>query len=246
MQAGAKRPRRQCNAPAETPDEVSAAPAKQSCHGVCVNTSQRNGANHTELRPKGIELMLQNLMQRATADGTKRKTIFKSMADDLQLACPNHVVRQATHFFQNMFQRVVTTGDWVDRPRVGRAPKVSTKQALCCNTYFMKGIHSKGRDWIGYTSIEHAAMACPQIKEVLEQTGASTKALWRAMIAAHPNHKFNQITITIKPALKKDVKEERLMKATQWSTWPEDKFKRCLHRREDQVRQPPQRAQVLR
>jgi hypothetical protein len=178
-----------------------------------------------------MQIMLQHLMSHATNAGTAPKQHFKAMADLFNEAEPGHDCKHPALLFQNLYKRVVDTGDWVDRPRTGAPPKLSDEQALKCCVYFKKGrdgvSFNRKKKWRGYRSIEQAARLCPVIIDTLKQTGVCVATLWKRMKEVQLREFgccFKKIHIRVKPALKKDVKRERLSKAKIWQTWDMGKF----------------------
>ena len=132
----------------------------------------------------------------------------------------DHDIRQPTSAFKRLVKKLLQGGSYEDCPRTGRPPNITEDQVRHCVSSFKKGVNTGRKDWYGFTGIEHAAVECPEIKAVLDETKVTVDTLWGRMkdlqLKEH-GHGFRKITIRVKPKLSAEVKEERQKKAEEWS-----------------------------
>lgn len=184
----------------------------------------RGGGNHSCQRPQAVKVMLGVLMGYAPSPAAA----FKRMAEEFNASCEGHGVKRLRRMLENLYERVMETGSWVDRPRTGRPQKLNKDQVLLCIAVFKRGVgNRRHQDWYGYTSIEHAALVCVTIQRVLDDSGVTVDTLWTRMTAAQKREigkPFRKINIKVRPALRDDVKLERLEIARIWSKWALEDF----------------------
>lgn len=183
------------------------------------------GGNHSHLRPQAMKIMLEQLMTYAPSPSVA----FKQMAAEFERVCEGHDVKRPRRMLENLYARVKETGTWADRPRSGRPQQLTEDQVSLCIVVFKRGVgNRRDQNWYGYTSIEHAALLSPLIQRVLDASGVSVDTLWTRMCAAQMREHgkpFRKINIKVRPALRDDVKAERLEIARLWCRWELDDFK---------------------
>lgn len=182
------------------------------------------GGNHSHVRSSAMVIMLTSLMAYAPSP----LTAFKRMEKDFEHEAEVHGIKRPRRMLQNLYKRVVETGNWVDRPRSGRPEKLTEDQVRLCVIAFKQGVGNKRHeDWCGYTSIEHAAAVCTIIQRVLRDSRVTVDTMWERMCVTQLRDygkKFTKINIIVKPALRDEIKKERLSVAREWCAWSADDF----------------------
>jgi transposase len=144
----------------------------------------------------------------------------KAMVKHFHNAYKGHGIKELPDAFKRLIEKLQEDGTTEDRARSGRPPRITEEQVRHCLTYFKKGVGTGRKQWYGFTSIEHAAVECPEIAAVLAETGVHIDTLWgrmRDLQMQEHKHGFRKITIRVKPSLTPDIRQERLRKAAEWS-----------------------------
>lgn len=185
--------------------------------------SASRGGNFDEFRPAALRIMMEHMPDNPATWASIENTFNDRFPD----SGPKHLRR----WLKYVHATVLQTGSPKSRVRSGRPPELSAAHVRQCVTYFKKGIGSRrSNDWYGFTSIEHAAYACPQIAHVLRVSGVRIKTLWRRMCDQQLEDfgtKFRKITISVRPQLSEKVKRKRLDAAREWAKWTMDDM-RCI------------------
>jgi hypothetical protein len=204
---------------------------RRSVQSASVQKRQAGG-NYSVHRPAMMQIMISTLMKTAQTTGVAQVKLFREMAAAFEENFGPGELRRPVNAFRDLYHRVEKTGSLHDLPRSGRPSSVSDREVELCVAAFKRGLgNPQTNEWIGFTSIEHAAICCPTIIQTLEATGVTIRTLWnnmnRTQLKLH-GKPFKKIVIGIKPKLTAKVRAQRLERAKEWASWDIDKLKRLV------------------
>ena len=184
------------------------------------------------LKHEAVKIMCTAFYAMLLSTYPSENACWELMAQEFQRQFPDHDVKDPKRtLFKNMFHKLLAEGHCEDLPRGGRPTKAKDSQVDACIHALKRGLRSKNRTWIGFSSLEDAAKHSHVIQQVVKNANVTLRTLWRRMVKRQIeiyDHHFKKITITVKPKLSPKVKAQRLQAAKIWAKWSLSKLRRVV------------------